>query len=172
MLMNRVLGIDPGSRITGYGIVDYAANRLVHVASGQLKLTGASLPVRLQEIFVGLRELVVHYKPAEVALEKVFMHQNVDSALKLGHARGVAMVAATAQALEVYEYSATQVKQATTGRGRASKEQVQHMIRILLRLDHIPLVDASDALAVAVCHSHLITTHRYQYRTFAAESVR
>ena len=166
--MNRVLGIDPGSRITGYGVVDYEINRLRHIASGQLRSTASTLAGRLQEIFIGLQEAVERYQPKEVAIERVFLHRNVASALKLGHARGVAIVAATSEALPVYEYSATQVKQATTGRGRASKEQVQHMVRVLLNLDHGLTNDASDALAVALCHSHLATTYHQVQKALVA----
>ncbi len=158
--MNRVLGIDPGSRITGYGVIDYAPNRVQHITSGQLRLRGETLAERLNEIFDGLRALVIRYQPGEVAVERVFVSRNVASALKLGHARGVAIVAATAEALPVFEYSATEVKQATTGKGRASKEQVQHMMRVLLNLSVAPPTDASDALAVAVCHSHMAATRR------------
>ena len=162
--MNRVLGIDPGSRITGYGIIDYKLNRLRYIESGQLHLKGDSLAARLQEIFNGLREIVAHYQPGEVAIERVFLHRNAASALKLGHARGAAIVATTLQELPVYEYSATEVKQTTTGHGRASKEQIQHMVRILLNLSRAPATDASDALAVAICHSHLSATNYPQVK--------
>ncbi|MEM7250400.1 MAG: crossover junction endodeoxyribonuclease RuvC [Pseudomonadota bacterium] len=166
--MNRVLGIDPGSRVTGFGVVDFAPNQVRHVASGQLKLTGETLAERLSEIFEGLSAVVAEFQPGEVAVEQVFMHRNAASALKLGHARGVAILSATRDSLPVHEYSPTEVKLATTGRGRATKEQVQHMIKVLLSLDRLPATDTADALAVAVCHSHMASTRQRVHAAMVA----
>ena len=156
----RILGIDPGSRITGYGIIDFDANKSVHVTSGCLRVTGDDLAARLGCIFAGVTDIVDEYAPQELAIEQVFMHRNAGSALKLGQARGAAMVACVRLSLAVFEYTPNQIKQAVTGKGHAAKEQVQHMIKILLTLPEIPQSDAADALAVAVCHGHIQETKR------------
>jgi len=149
----RVLGIDPGSRITGYGIVDQSGNRLVHVDNGAIFTDSADdFPGRLKRIFDGLSEIITQYRPDQVAIENIFFSTNVQSALKLGQARGAAIVAAVHANLPVAEYSALQVKQAVVGQGRAEKGQVQKMLKSLLGLPEIAQADASDALAVAVCH--------------------
>ncbi len=149
----RVLGIDPGSRITGYGIVDQNGNKLVHVDNGAIFTDKASdFPGRLKTIFDGLSEVISQYRPDEVAIETIFFSTNVQSAIKLGQARGAAIVAAVHAGLPVAEYSALQVKQAVVGRGRAEKGQVQKMLKALLGLPETAQADASDALAVAVCH--------------------
>jgi len=149
----RVLGIDPGSRITGYGIVDQLGNRLVHVDNGAIFTDkAADFAGRLKRIFDGLTEVIAEYHPDEVAVENIFFSTNVQSALKLGQARGAAIVAAVHAGLPVAEYTALQVKQAVVGQGRAEKGQVQKMLKILLGLPEIAQEDASDALAVAVCH--------------------
>lgn len=149
----RVLGIDPGSRITGYGIVDQTGNRLVHVDNGAIFTDSADgFPGRLKRIFDGLSEIILQYHPDEVAVENIFFSTNVQSALKLGQARGAAIVAAVNANLPVSEYSALQVKQAVVGQGRAEKGQVQKMLQALLGLPEVAQADASDALAVAVCH--------------------
>lgn len=149
----RVLGIDPGSRITGYGIVDKQGNRLVHVDNGAIFTDKATdFAGRLKRIFDGLSEVIAEYKPDEVAVENIFFSTNVQSALKLGQARGAAIVAAVHAGLPVAEYTALQVKQAVVGKGRAEKGQVQKMLKVLLGLPEIAQEDASDALAVAVCH--------------------
>lgn len=150
--MIRILGIDPGSRITGYGIIDVHRNHSVSVTSGHLQVNGDTLAVRLSSIFQHLSALVVQYRPQEVAIERVFMHRNAEAALKLGQARGVAICAAGT--VPVAEYSAREVKQAVVGRGSATKEQVQHMVKVLLNLDAKPQADEADALAVALCHGH------------------
>ena len=149
----RVLGIDPGSRITGYGIVDKQGNRLVHVDNGAI-FTDKSpdFAGRLKLIFDGLTEVIAEYQPDEVAIENIFFSTNVQSALKLGQARGAAIVAAVHAGLPVAEYTALQVKQAVVGQGRAEKSQVQKMLKVLLGLPEIAQEDASDALAVAICH--------------------
>ena len=152
--MRRILGIDPGSRITGYAVVDCQERQPRYVDSGCIRTAGGELPRRLEEIYAGVREVMGLHEPTELAIEKVFMHRNADSALKLGHARGVAIMAAVLGALPVHEYTPTQIKQAVVGRGHATKEQVQHMVQVLLTLAHCPQADAADALAVAICHVH------------------
>jgi len=148
-----VLGIDPGSRITGYGIVEKAGNRLVHIDNGAIFTDkAADLPGRLKKIFDGLLEVIAQYRPDQMAIENIFLATNPQSALKLGQARGAAIVAAVHSGLPVAEYSALQVKQAVVGKGRAEKEQVQKMVKALLGLPEIAQADASDALAVAICH--------------------
>ncbi len=154
----RILGIDPGSRITGYGVVDFHQNQARHVASGCIHLGGGDLTARLRAIFDGITEIVDSEGPAELAVEQVFFHRNAASALKLGQARGAALMAGVTKGLPLYEYSPTQVKQAVTGRGHAPKDQVQHMIKILLCLRDLPASDAADALAVAICHGHTSQT--------------
>jgi crossover junction endodeoxyribonuclease RuvC len=149
----RVLGIDPGSRITGYGIVDQQGNRLVHVDNGAIFTDSATdFPGRLKSIFDGLSAIIAEFKPDQVAIENIFFSNNVQSALKLGQARGAAIVAAVNAGLPVAEYSALQVKQAVVGQGRAEKGQVQKMLKALLSLPETAQADASDALAVAICH--------------------
>ncbi len=155
----RILGIDPGSRITGYGIIDSDGRRSVHVASGCIRTGDSGLPARLQAIFEGVRQLMAEYRPAAVAVEQVFMARNADSALKLGQARAAAICAtfgpATEGRAEVFEYAARAVKQAIVGIGHADKAQVSHMVAVLLNHREALQVDASDALAVALCHAHM-----------------
>jgi crossover junction endodeoxyribonuclease RuvC len=149
----RILGIDPGSRITGYGIVEQSGNRLIHIDNGAIFTdTAVDFPGRLKQIFDGLSEVIARYKPDGAAIENIFFASNAQSALKLGQARGAAIVAAVQCGLPVAEYSALQVKQAVVGQGRAQKEQVQKMLKALLGLPEIAQADASDALAVAICH--------------------
>ncbi len=151
--MIRVLGIDPGSRITGYGVVDMDGNRLAHVAHGVLSGNpDATLPERLAIIYQGLREVLEEHGPREVGIENIFHARNAQSALKLGHARGVALLAAQLSGVPVVEYTPMQVKSAVVGYGRAQKVQVQEMVRRLLCLPDRVGTDASDALAVAICH--------------------
>lgn len=152
--MPLILGIDPGSRRTGYGVIRVVGSRLEHVAHGCILLPGDSLPDRLKLIFEGMLEVIEGYRPQFVAIEQVFMAKNAASALKLGQARGAAITAAVARDLPVAEYSARQIKLAVVGTGAAQKDQVQHMIRLLLGLDQSPQEDAADALATAVCHAH------------------
>ena len=152
--MIRILGIDPGSRITGYGIVDTDGHRAVYVTSGCVRITDDDIGEKLKTIFDAITELVHDTNPHELAIEKVFMHRNADSALKLGQARGAAICAATQHAIPVSEYTATQIKQSVVGKGNAAKTQVQHMVRILLNLPGFPQADAADALAIALCHMH------------------
>jgi crossover junction endodeoxyribonuclease RuvC len=152
----RVLGVDCGSRITGYGIIDADASGCVFVHCGVIRMAaGDALATRLKSIHHGLSGVIRSYRPDVVAFESMFHAVNVQSALRLGHARGVSMYAAAEAELPVYEYSPTEVKSAVTGYGRAEKPQVQQMIRSLLKLESLPKqYDASDALAVAICHAH------------------
>lgn len=152
--MALILGIDPGSRITGFGIVEERNGALVYVTSGCIRLGSGPFPERLKQIFDSLSELIVKYQPQELSIEQVFMARNPDSALKLGQARGAAIVAAVHAGLEVHEYTARQVKQSVVGTGAADKTQVQHMVTQLLGLSGTPQEDAADALANALCHAH------------------
>lgn len=158
--MTRILGIDPGSVRTGVGIVDADGNgRATHVFHSALVLGDAeSFPLRLKRILDQLGELIDRFQPQEVAIERVFMAKNPDSALKLGQARGAAICAAVMRDLVVLEYSPMQIKQAVVGRGVAEKTQVQHMVGVLLNLKAAPLqADAADALAIAITHAHART---------------
>lgn len=161
--MPIILGIDPGSRKTGYGVVASAGPRLAYVASGIIRIDPAlTLPERLDLIYRSVREICQRHVPQECAIENVFMAKSAGSALKLGQARGAAIVAAGAESLEVFEYEARKVKQAVVGTGAADKLQVQHMVKHMLALPAVPKEDAADALAVAICHAntqtHLIKT--------------
>lgn len=151
--MARILGIDPGSRLTGYGVIDSDVRHTRYVASGCLRVTGDSLADKLGLIFHELGTLIGEFQPEEMAVESVFMHRNADSALKLGQARGAAICAAVTRDLPVAEYAPREIKQAVVGKGGAAKEQVQHMVRVLLNLPETPQADAADALAIALCHS-------------------
>jgi crossover junction endodeoxyribonuclease RuvC len=153
--VERIIGVDPGSRVTGYGVIDADRGRLDFVACGVVKTTpDHPFAYRLNEIFEGLNEVIQLTLPAVAAVEDVFLATNPRSALKLGHARGAAVVAAMQNGLEVHDYSPRQVKQAVAGYGQAEKIQVQHMIRVLLTLASSPSPDAADALAVAICHAN------------------
>ena len=151
--MTRILGIDPGSRLTGYGLIDSDGQHARYVSSGCLKISGDSLPGKLGMIFTELSALIGEFRPQQLAIENVFMHRNADSALKLGQARGAAICAAVTCDVPVAEYAAREVKQSVVGKGSADKQQVQHMVRVLLNLDKTPQADAADALAIALCHS-------------------
>lgn len=163
----RVLGIDTGSRVTGYGVIETDGADCVYVDCGIIRvLASAPLSVRLKAIHEGVSGVIQKLKPDETAFESVFYSTNVQSALKLGHARGVCIHAAAAADLPVFEYSPAEVKSAVTGYGRAEKPQVQQMVRALLKMaDHFDSYDASDALAVAICHAH---THRFKKLAVAA----
>ena len=151
----RILGIDPGLRITGFGVIDSTGSKLAYVASGCIKTDAkAALPTRLGTIYAGLRELVAMHRPDQAAVEIVFVNVNPQSTLLLGQARGAAITALVADALDVAEYTALQVKQAVVGNGHADKMQVQHMVRRLLALPGDPSPDAADALACAIAHAH------------------
>jgi crossover junction endodeoxyribonuclease RuvC len=149
----RVLGLDPGSRRTGYGVVDCAAGQQVHVASGCINASGADLVTRLRHIYEAIAALVEAHRPDEVAIERVFMHRNADSALKLGQARGAALCGALILPAPVHEYAPRAIKLAVTGFGAAEKSQVAQMVVTLLGLARCPQADAADALAVALCHA-------------------
>ncbi len=150
-----ILGIDPGSCVTGYGLIHIEGSQLKYLDSGCIKVVNTVFSERLEKIFTGLQNLVQRYTPNEVAIEQVFMHVNPNAALKLGQARGAALVAAALAKLTICEYSARQVKQSVVGYGAASKQQVQHMVRVLLNLNRTPQVDAADALAIAICHAQV-----------------
>jgi crossover junction endodeoxyribonuclease RuvC len=152
----RIIGIDPGSQRTGFGIIDVdAQGRLAHVFHGALAVGGeATFPLRLKRIFDELAAIIAEHQPAECGIERVFMARNADSALKLGQARGAAICAAVAQGLAVHEYAPTEIKQAVVGSGRGDKTQVQHMIGVLLGIKGPLQPDAADALAIAVTHAH------------------
>lgn len=150
----RILGIDPGSRLTGFGVVSIEGERLSYVTSGCVRVPPGTLGERLKSIYTAVAEIITTYHPTELAIEKVFFARNADSALKLGQARGAAICAGVNHDLAVSEYAALQIKQAVVGVGHARKEQVQHMVRILLSLSGAPQADAADALACALCHAH------------------
>ncbi|WP_312954390.1 crossover junction endodeoxyribonuclease RuvC [Pseudomonas songnenensis] len=152
--MTLILGIDPGSRITGYGVVRDTGRGCEYVASGCIRTGTGELPDRLRAVFSGVSEVIRAYGPVTMGIEQVFMARNADSALKLGQARGAAIVAGAEAGLQIAEYTATQVKQAIAGTGGADKQQVQMMVMHLLRLLEKPQIDASDALAIALCHAH------------------
>lgn len=152
--LNIILGIDPGSRITGYGVLRQVGTKFEYLGSGCIRVQGDELAPRLHQIYNGVSEIIRQFQPTLFAIEQVFMAKNPDSALKLGQARGAAIVAATNHDLPVAEYSARQIKQAVVGKGSAEKTQVQHMVTYLLKLAATPQADAADALAVALCHGH------------------
>ena len=150
----RILGIDPGLRITGFGVLDKSGQRLAYVTSGCIRTPAGSLSERLKAILDGLDEVIAGCRPEQVALEKVFVNVNPQSTLLLGQARGTAICAAVMHGLPVSEYTALQVKQAVVGKGHAAKDQVQEMVKRLLKLAGDPNPDAADALACAICHAH------------------
>lgn len=149
----RVLGIDPGSQCTGFGVVDALGPRLIYVASGVIRTPNGEFAARLCEIFSCVRRIVAQYRPQEIAIERVFVNRNPDSALKLGQARGAAICGTVDANAEVFEYATRQIKQAVVGSGSAEKAQVQLMMRSILKLDGPVASDAADALAAAVCHA-------------------
>lgn len=152
--MQTILGIDPGSRITGFGLINIDGSKLSYVESGCIRTGGGEFPERLKIIFEEMVIVIENFNPDLVAIERVFMHRNPDSALKLGQARGAAICAAVTQGLKVSEYSPAEIKKATVGKGNASKDQVQHMVKALLNLPGTPQEDAADALAIAICHAN------------------
>lgn len=167
--MSLILGIDPGSRKTGFGILDTRGSRSQYVASGVIRIPDAPLADRLRLIFDSVVQLIQEYQPQEFAIEQVFMAKSAGSALKLGQARGAAIVAAATHNLPVAEYEARKVKQSVVGTGAADKLQVQHMIKTLLKLPAAPQEDAADALAVALCHAN---TQQHLTRFAQARSFR
>jgi crossover junction endodeoxyribonuclease RuvC len=148
----RILGIDPGSRLTGFAILDFNRDRASYVASGTVKSINGEFNDRLKQIFESVRDLVVEFEPQAVAIESIFVHRNAGSALKLGHARSAAICATFGHNIAVHEYAPREIKQAIVGTGAATKEQVQHMVMSLLSLEGRPAPDAADALAAALCH--------------------
>lgn len=150
----KILGIDPGLRITGYGVIEKEARGLKYITSGCIKSPDGELPDRLKNILDSVQEVIRLYQPTEVAVEKVFVNVNPQSTLLLGQARGAAICGAVLHGLQVSEYTALQVKQAVVGNGHAKKEQVQEMVKRLLVLPGYPSADAADALACAICHAH------------------
>jgi crossover junction endodeoxyribonuclease RuvC len=150
----RILGIDPGLRVTGFGLIICTHGRLQYVVSGCIRNTAGDLPERLKNIVRDLSSVILEHHPTEVAIEKVFVNVNPQSTLLLGQARGAAISAAVLAELPVAEYTALQIKQAVVGHGKAAKEQVQEMVRRLLSLSSPPTADAADALACAICHAH------------------
>lgn len=155
MSVPRILGIDPGLRITGFGVIEKHGNQLIYVASGCIKSNDKeSLPERIKTLFAGISEVIATYAPNQAAVEKVFVNVNPQSTLLLGQARGAALSALVHADLSVAEYTALQVKQAVVGHGKAAKEQVQDMVVRLLKLAGSPTADAADALAVAIAHAH------------------
>ncbi|TEB13068.1 Crossover junction endodeoxyribonuclease RuvC [Pelotomaculum sp. FP] len=157
-----ILGIDPGTAITGFGVVDYRGNSFSMVECGCIR-TQAGLPLaeRLQKLYRGLLDTIKQYNPAHVAVEELFFNNNVRTALAVGHARGVILLAAAEAGVPVFEYTPLQVKQAVAGFGRAAKAQVQYMVKTILCLPSVPGPDdVADALAVAICHAHLYEWER------------
>jgi len=148
-----ILGADPGSQVTGFGVIAVDGGRFRYLASGCIRLAREEMPVRLKHICEALGSIIADHRPEEMAIEQVFMAKSAGSALKLGQARGAAIVAAVQRDLKVFEYSARRVKQSVVGTGAAEKQQVQHMVRALLALPAAPQADAADALAVALCHA-------------------
>jgi crossover junction endodeoxyribonuclease RuvC len=155
----RILGIDPGSRLTGFGVLDCVAGRTTYIASGSVSTIDGSFQQRLKQIFTSVCEIMREYRPDVVAIESVFVHKNVGSALKLGHARSAAICATFEFQTDLFEYAPREIKQAIVGTGAGTKEQVQHMVRSLLELDGDPAPDAADALATALCHAHQHRMH-------------
>lgn len=152
--MPIILGIDPGSRVTGYGVIRQNGRQLEYLGSGAIRTAVEDLPTRLKRVYAGVTEIITQFQPDMFAIEQVFMAKNADSALKLGQARGTAIVAAVNQDLPVFEYAARLVKQTVVGIGSADKEQVQDMVTRILKLSAKPQADAADALAIAITHAH------------------
>lgn len=149
-----ILGVDPGIAIVGYGVVEYIGNKYNVIDYGAIVTPSDQLfPDRLKDVYDQLTDIIIRYKPDDLAIEELFFNKNVKTALKVGHARGVEILAAVNHDLEIYEYTPLQIKQAVVGYGRAEKRQVQEMVKILLNLDKIPKPDdVADALAIAICH--------------------
>jgi crossover junction endodeoxyribonuclease RuvC len=155
-----ILGIDPGSRKTGFGLIENHPNRINYIHSGYFNIKGDSLPDKLGQIFSDITALIREYRPQQMGIEQVFMHRNADSALKLGQARGAAICAGHQAGLEVAEYAPRLIKQALVGTGAASKEQVLHMVQRLLNINKALQSDESDGLAIAICHAQYYATQQ------------
>ncbi len=160
--MTRILGIDPGSRITGFGVIDCQVGQIRYVESGLIKPSTETLPSRLHQIYFGIKEIVERVKPDIAVVEKVFISVNPQSALMLGQARGAAICACGASNVKICEYAAKQIKSTVTGTGMASKEQVQYMVKMLLGLDKKLRVDEADALAGAITHFQYMTGDEFE----------
>lgn len=156
--MRRILGIDPGSRITGYGVIESDGRKSIHIASGCIRMQQKEMPERLGEIYRGVSQVIAEYSPSEMAVEEVFVAKNPSSALKLGHARGAAVCAGVMAGLPIAEYTPRMIKQTVVGTGAADKEQVQHMIKLILQIKEKLSADQADALAVAISHAHSNST--------------
>jgi len=170
VIVRRILGVDPGLRVTGFGVIVVQGSRLQYVTSGCIRNSGGELPERLRIILRDLASVIAMHQPTEVAVEKVFVNVNPHSTLLLGQARGAAISAAVMADIPVSEYTALQVKQAVVGHGKAAKNQVQEMVKRLLALTSAPATDAADALACAICHAH--GTGGYASAGSAAEGYR
>jgi crossover junction endodeoxyribonuclease RuvC len=155
-----ILGIDPGSRITGFGLIDNQASKIAYIASGKIKVSGDSLPQRLGYIFAAVEKVIREHQPLQMSIENVFMSRNADSALKLGQARGAAICAAHQAGLEIAEYAPREIKQALVGTGAADKDQVQHMVKRLLGIRQELQADEADGLAIAICHAQFYTSQQ------------
>ena len=155
-----ILGIDPGSRYTGFGLVNNHPTRLEYIHSGHIRVEGDALPARLGHIYAEIGEVIRQYKPEQMGIENVFMSRNADSALKLGQARGAAICAAYQAGLEIAEYAPREIKQAIVGTGAANKEQIEHMVKRLLGLRQDLQSDEADGLAIAICHAQFYTTQQ------------
>ncbi len=155
----RILGIDPGSRLTGFGVLDFCGDTPTYVTSGTVASMDGAFADRLRQIFDSVSRIVLEYRPDIVVVESVFMHKNAGSALKLGHARSAAICATFQHDLEVFEYAPREIKQAVVGTGAATKEQIQHMVVSILKLGGTPAPDAADALAAALCHGNQRRVH-------------
>lgn len=155
-----ILGIDPGSRITGYGLIDNQPSQIRYIASGFLKIKEGALPERLGQIFQQVEAVIRQHQPEHMSIENVFMQRNADSALKLGQARGAAICAGYQAGLQIAEYAPREIKQALVGSGAASKEQVQHMVKRLLGLQKTLQADEGDGLAIAICHAQFYATQQ------------
>jgi len=150
-----VLGVDPGSRITGYGLIEKENNKLTCIHSGHISPPGKTpFYDRIHNIFQAMVEIMNHYRPVEMAIEDIFYAKNIQSSLKLGHARGAVLIAAVQCGVRIFEYTPLEIKKSVVGYGRATKEQVRSMVRIILKLKTTPNLDTSDALATAICHSN------------------
>jgi crossover junction endodeoxyribonuclease RuvC len=159
----KVIGIDPGTRKMGYGIVESSGSRLIHIDNGAISTSSkAPLAERLKDIYDGISQIIEEYRPDAVSIEDIFYSKNVKSAMKLAHARGVAILAGANKDLDIFEYTPTAIKSAVVGFGRAEKKQVQQMVKTLLNLPEVPQEDAADALAAAICHINTAGTIRSQ----------
>ena len=155
-----ILGIDPGSRITGFGLIDNQTSSIAYIASGKINVSGDSLPQRLGYIFAAVDEVIREHQPLHMSIENVFISRNADSALKLGQARGAAICAAHQAGLEIAEYAPREIKQALVGTGAASKDQVQHMVKRLLGIKQELQADEADGLAIAICHAQFYASQQ------------